>query len=87
MYSLNWDYANKLAHGCILALSVDWEPFPTTLQEFKAISDHFVFSLEENTPREITRLLWRYRFGKVRFKNVFRPHENEKPASNSSGFD
>ena len=23
MYSLNWDYANKLAHGCILALSVD----------------------------------------------------------------
>jgi len=57
MYSLNWDYANKLAHGCILVSSVDRDPFHTTLQEFKAISVHFVFSLEENTLREITRLL------------------------------
>jgi len=60
----------------------------TTPEEFKnaTITGHFGFVFEENS-------VWRshdYRdaivFEKLRFQNVFRPHENEKPAfSNSSG--
>jgi len=60
----------------------------TTPEEFKnAITGHFRFVFEENSVREITR---NYRdaivFEKLRFQNVFRPHENEKPTfTNSSG--
>jgi len=51
------------------------------------VTGHFGFVFGENSPREITWLSWRHRFRKalLSFQNVFRPHENEKPAfSNSS---
>jgi len=59
----------------------------TTPEECKnaTFTDHFEFVFEENSVRKS-----HYRdaivFEKVSFQNVFRPHENEKPAfSNSSG--
>ena len=52
----------------------------TTPEEFKnIITGQFGFVFEENLGEEITS-------SSLRFQNVFRPHENEKPAfSNSCG--
>ena len=52
----------------------------TTPEEFEnIITGQFGFVFEENLGEEITS-------SSLRFQNVFRPHENEKPALwNSSG--
>ena len=61
----------------------------TTPEEFEntTTNGHFGIVLEENSNKKISH---DYRdavvFEKLRCQNVFRPHENEKPAfSNSSG--
>ena len=56
----------------------------TVLEEFKnaTIASQFGFvfeDFEESPTRKITWLSGFPRFRKLRFQNVFRPHENKKP--------
>ena len=47
-------------------------------KENATLTAYFGFVFEKNSGREITLLSWSHRIEKLRFQDVFPPHENEK---------